>query len=117
MQPTVFADTFYWLALSRPRDPWHVAAVPTSDLVKKGRGLARMTRIVRGDEGDDERAGDGWREQGDRDAKIPNCKILDFNLGQGQGIRDRRPCGRATWQFCHLSSNWMKLQLAAAHSE
>ncbi len=24
MQPTVFADTFYWLALARPRDAWHV---------------------------------------------------------------------------------------------
>jgi predicted nucleic acid-binding protein len=23
MLPTVFADTFYWLALARPRDPWH----------------------------------------------------------------------------------------------
>ena len=27
MPPTVFADTFYWLALARPRDPWHKAAV------------------------------------------------------------------------------------------
>lgn len=25
MPPTVFADTFYWLALARPRDPWHAA--------------------------------------------------------------------------------------------
>lgn len=25
MPETVFADTFYWLALARPRDPWHVA--------------------------------------------------------------------------------------------
>jgi predicted nucleic acid-binding protein len=24
MPPTVFADTFYWLALARPRDTWHV---------------------------------------------------------------------------------------------
>jgi predicted nucleic acid-binding protein len=24
MPPTVFADTFYWLALARPRDVWHV---------------------------------------------------------------------------------------------
>jgi predicted nucleic acid-binding protein len=23
MPPTVFADTFYWLALARPRDLWH----------------------------------------------------------------------------------------------
>lgn len=23
MPPTVFADTFYWLALARPRDTWH----------------------------------------------------------------------------------------------
>jgi predicted nucleic acid-binding protein len=27
MPATVFADTFYWLALARPRDPWHAAAV------------------------------------------------------------------------------------------
>jgi predicted nucleic acid-binding protein len=26
MAPTVFADTFYWLALARPRDSWHAAA-------------------------------------------------------------------------------------------
>jgi predicted nucleic acid-binding protein len=26
MPPTVFADTFYWLAVARPRDPWHAAA-------------------------------------------------------------------------------------------
>jgi predicted nucleic acid-binding protein len=25
MSPAVFADTFYWLALARPRDPWHAA--------------------------------------------------------------------------------------------
>jgi predicted nucleic acid-binding protein len=25
MPPTVFADTFYWLALARPRDAWHAA--------------------------------------------------------------------------------------------
>jgi predicted nucleic acid-binding protein len=25
MPPTVFADTFYWLALAWPRDPWHAA--------------------------------------------------------------------------------------------
>lgn len=24
MPPTAFADTFYWLAVARPRDPWHV---------------------------------------------------------------------------------------------
>jgi predicted nucleic acid-binding protein len=27
MPPTAFADTFYWLALARPRDPWHTTAV------------------------------------------------------------------------------------------
>ena len=27
MPPTVFADTFYWLALARPRDQWHAAAM------------------------------------------------------------------------------------------
>jgi predicted nucleic acid-binding protein len=26
MPATVFADTFYWLAIARPRDPWHAAA-------------------------------------------------------------------------------------------
>lgn len=26
MQPSVFADTFYWLALARPRDAWHAQA-------------------------------------------------------------------------------------------
>jgi len=26
MAPTVFADTFYWLALARPHDSWHTAA-------------------------------------------------------------------------------------------
>ena len=26
MPPRVFADTFYWLALARPRDSWHAAA-------------------------------------------------------------------------------------------
>ncbi|MFL5245171.1 MAG: type II toxin-antitoxin system VapC family toxin [Gemmataceae bacterium] len=25
MPPMVFADTFYWLAMARPRDPWHAA--------------------------------------------------------------------------------------------
>jgi predicted nucleic acid-binding protein len=25
MPPAAFADTFYWLALARPRDPWHAA--------------------------------------------------------------------------------------------
>jgi uncharacterized protein len=25
MPRTVFADTFYWLAVARPRDPWHMA--------------------------------------------------------------------------------------------
>ncbi len=27
MRPTVFADTFYWLALARNRDRWHAAVV------------------------------------------------------------------------------------------
>ena len=27
MPPIVFADTFYWLALARPRDVWHTAAI------------------------------------------------------------------------------------------
>jgi predicted nucleic acid-binding protein len=26
MSPTIFADTFYWLALARPRDSWHAPA-------------------------------------------------------------------------------------------
>ncbi len=43
MPPTVFADTFYWLALARPRDAWHAAA---------GRWAAAnaSTRIVTTDE-------------------------------------------------------------------
>jgi predicted nucleic acid-binding protein len=37
--PIVFADTFYWLALARPRDPWHAptkrwaTANPTARIV------------------------------------------------------------------------------------
>jgi predicted nucleic acid-binding protein len=27
MPPAVFADTFYWLALARPRDPWHPTVI------------------------------------------------------------------------------------------
>jgi predicted nucleic acid-binding protein len=27
MSPTVFADTFYWLALAQPRDAWHPHAL------------------------------------------------------------------------------------------
>src|SRR4051812_21679121 len=27
MSPAVFADTFYWLAVARPRDRWHAAAM------------------------------------------------------------------------------------------
>src|SRR5947207_2010094 len=27
MPPAVFADTFYWLALARPRDRWHAAVM------------------------------------------------------------------------------------------
>jgi len=27
MPSTRFADTFYWLALARPRDPWHAAVM------------------------------------------------------------------------------------------
>src|SRR5207253_6487063 len=43
MPPTVFADTFYWLALARPRDPWHAAA-------GRWAGANALTRIVTTDE-------------------------------------------------------------------
>jgi predicted nucleic acid-binding protein len=43
MPPTVFADTFYWLALARPRDPWHGAALRWS-------AMHPSTRIVTTDE-------------------------------------------------------------------
>jgi predicted nucleic acid-binding protein len=43
MPPTVFADTFYWLAVARPRDPWHV---PVMRWATANRG----TRIVTTDE-------------------------------------------------------------------
>ncbi len=43
MPPTVFADTFYWLALARPRDPWHAAA-------RRWAGANASTRIVTTDE-------------------------------------------------------------------
>ncbi len=43
MPPTVFADTFYWLALARPRDPWHAAA-------SRWAGANASTRIVTTDE-------------------------------------------------------------------
>src|SRR5438045_3076871 len=43
MPPMVFGDTFYWLALARPRDPWHNAA--------RGWTIANSgTRIVTTDE-------------------------------------------------------------------
>jgi predicted nucleic acid-binding protein len=43
MPPTVFADTFYWLALARPRDSWHAAA-------SRWAGTNASTRIVATDE-------------------------------------------------------------------
>ncbi len=43
MPPTVFADTFYWLALARPRDPWHAAA-------RRWAGANASARIVTTDE-------------------------------------------------------------------
>lgn len=43
MLPTVFADTFYWLALARPRDRWHAA-------VKRWAKANASTRIVTTDE-------------------------------------------------------------------
>lgn len=43
MPPTVFADTFYWLALARSRDPWH-------ETVKHWAQAHPGTRIVTTDE-------------------------------------------------------------------
>src|SRR3954447_3230022 len=43
MLPTVFADTFYWIATARPRDPWHAAVLSWA-------ASHRGTRIVTTDE-------------------------------------------------------------------
>src|SRR5262245_56915045 len=43
MPPTVFADTFYWLALARPRDRWHTA-------VSRWAAVNPATRILTTDE-------------------------------------------------------------------
>ena len=43
MPPTVFADTFYWLALAWPRDAWHPAAV-------RGAAANASTRLLTTDE-------------------------------------------------------------------
>jgi predicted nucleic acid-binding protein len=43
MPPTVFADTFYWLALARPRDAWHA-------VVWQWAAANATTRIVTTDE-------------------------------------------------------------------
>ena len=43
MPPTVFADTFYWLALARPRDTWHAAA-------RRWAAANASTRIITTDE-------------------------------------------------------------------
>jgi predicted nucleic acid-binding protein len=43
MPSTVFGDTFYWLALARPRDAWHAA-------VWRWAAVNRTTRIVTTDE-------------------------------------------------------------------
>jgi predicted nucleic acid-binding protein len=43
MLPTVFADTFYWLALARPRDTWHAR-------VKSWTRANAATRLVTTDE-------------------------------------------------------------------
>jgi predicted nucleic acid-binding protein len=43
MMPTVFADTFYWLALARPRDPWHAVAI-------RWAGVNATTKIITTDE-------------------------------------------------------------------
>ena len=43
MPPTVFADTFYWLALVRPRDRWHA-------VTRDWTAANPLTRIVTTDE-------------------------------------------------------------------
>jgi predicted nucleic acid-binding protein len=43
MPPTVFADAFYWIAIARPRDPWHAAVLAWT-------AAHRGTRLVTTDE-------------------------------------------------------------------
>src|SRR5947209_18498739 len=54
MSPTVFADTFYWLALARPRDAWHTrvwrwaTANPTTHIVTTDEVLAEFLNALSG---------------------------------------------------------------------
>ena len=54
MRPTVFADTFYWLALARPRDSWHAAvrswatANPSTTLVTTDEVLTEFRNALAG---------------------------------------------------------------------
>jgi len=54
MPPTVFADTFYWLALARPRDAWHVpvwrwaTANPTTRIVTTDEVLTEFLNALSG---------------------------------------------------------------------
>jgi predicted nucleic acid-binding protein len=54
MPTGVFADTFYWLALARPRDPWHAVAVrwaqanPSTQLVTTDEVLTEFLNAMAG---------------------------------------------------------------------
>ena|SRR5438874_1470415 len=54
MLPTVFADTFYWVALAWPRDAWHVAvwrwatANPTTRIVTTDEVLTEFLNALSG---------------------------------------------------------------------
>lgn len=54
MPPTVFGDTFYWLALARPRDPWHAAALawaaanPTARVATTDEVLTEFLNVLSG---------------------------------------------------------------------
>ena len=52
MPPSVFADTFYWLALAQPRDAWHAralqwtAASPLTSIVTTDEVLTEMLNAL-----------------------------------------------------------------------
>ena len=52
MQPAVFADTFYWLAIARPRDSWHTrvlawaSAHPAAQIVTTDEVLAEFLNAM-----------------------------------------------------------------------
>ena len=54
MPQSVFADTFYWLAVARPRDPWHAAvsqwatANPSSTIITTDEVLTEFLNALAG---------------------------------------------------------------------